>query len=191
MSSEAQDAQVPQIPQVSQVSQVSQIPQIPQTYTDDPMNGIYYATHPQGTKSELNKLKKKYLPTDEYYSLFDLQNSYKQLLDKIGEITLSTQYYNTSNIQKETHNYRTSLELLFLKVLKKLSGINSQTNPFEYNEVNIMKINLGVLWNYTNGKLSTPSTAIYTLPIRGGKRNKSKKYKKSIMYKKNNKSRKH
>jgi hypothetical protein len=179
-----------QVPQIPQVPQVSQIPQVPLTYTVDPMNGIFSATHPLA-KSASNKSTTKYFPTNEYYSLFDLQNSYKQLLDKIGEITLSTQYYNTSNIQKETHNYKTSLELLFLKVLKKLSSIDSKINPFEYNEVNIMKKNLGVLWNYTNGKLSTPSTAIYTLSNRGGKRNKSKKYKKSIMYKKNNKSRKH
>ena len=186
--------QVPQIlaPQIPQVPQIPQIPQVPLTYTVDPTNGIFSATHPSGPKSALNKLKNRYFPTNEYYSLFDLQNSYKQLLDKMGEITLGTQYYNTSNIQKETHNYKTSLELLFLKVVKKLSSIDRQINPFEYNEVNIMKINLGVLWNYTNGKLSTPSTAIsYTLSNRGGKRNKSKKYKKSIMYKKNNKSRKH
>ena len=176
---------------MSSETQVPQIPQVPPTYTVDPMNGIFSATHPLGPKSALNKSKNRYFPTNGYYSLFDLQNSYKQLLDKIGEITLSTQYYNTSNIQKETHNYKTSLELLFLKVLKKLSSIDSQINPFEYNEVNIMKKNLGVLWNYTNGKLSTPSTAIYTVSTSGGKRNKSKKYKKSIMYKKNNKSRKH
>jgi hypothetical protein len=174
----------------TQVPQTPQTPQVPQTYTVDPMNGIFSATHPLA-KSASNKSTNRYFPTDKYYSLFDLQNSYKQLLDKIGEITLSTQYYNTSNIQKETHNYKTSLELLFLKVLKKLSSIDSKINPFEYNEVTIMKINLGVLWNYTNGKLSTPSTAIYTLSNHGGKRNKSKKYKKSIMYKKNNKSRKH
>ena len=158
------------------------------TTQDYPIKDIFVATHPLGDKSANG-----YLETNEYYSLFDLQNSYKQLLDKIGEITLSTQYYNTSNIQKETQNYKTSIELLFLKVLKKLSSLTSKSkqNPFEYDELTIMKINLGVLWTYTNGKLSTPYTALYYLPERGGKRNKSKKYKKSIMYKKNNKSRKH
>jgi hypothetical protein len=169
-------------PPVSQIRSAPPAP--PLTDTVELMRGINYATQSLSKLALNNSINK-------YYSLFDLQNSYKQLLDKIGEITLSTQYYNTSNIQKETHNYKTSLELLFLKVLKKLSSIDSKINPFEYNEVNIMKKNLGVLWNYTNGKLSTPSTAIYTLSNRGGKRNKSKKYKKSIMYKKNNKSRKH
>ena len=170
-------------------------PQAPQsssdsrTYTVDPTNGIFSATNRIGHKSTLDRIKNKYYPANQLYSLFDLQNSYKQLLDKMGELTLSTQYYNTSNIKKEIHNYKTSLELLFIKVVKKLSSIDRPVNQFEYNEIEIMKTNLGVLWENANGKLSTPFV-FTSYKIRGGK-NKSKKSKKSIMYKKNKKSRKH
>ena len=163
-------------------------PQAPQsssdsrTYTVDPTNGIFSATNRIGHKSTLDRIKNKYYPANQLYSLFDLQNSYKQLLDKMGELTLSTQYYNTSNIKKEIHNYKTSLELLFIKVVKKLSSIDRTVNQFEYNEIDIMKTN-------ANGKLSTPFV-FTSYKIRGGK-NKSKKSKKSIMYKKNKKSRKH
>lgn len=129
----------------------------------------------------VNANGRKYASPNADDTLINIQNSYKELLGKMGEVVLAMKYNNYSNMIAEATHYKIGLELLFRKITKKMKLVTSSSNVnfSELNELKIMQLNLCVLWNHIDG---------LTYNRKGGSINKSKK---SRRHSKNKKSRRH